>query len=159
MLDHKWSHQKKKTFPSVCKIVIVAKYEACTSEACLRKLNFKILPAVGQAHHQHPEEVSHWYHQRTSSVKNSWGCYLNHYSPAACTSSDVNVWPLRAFFNGALQGNKSRLYAGCLSASHYTVFSSDGDGHRLAAGWHHVISKFTWTFVLILVWWFWSICM
>lgn len=44
---------KKKKKTSVCKIVSVAKYEACTSEACLRKLKFKILLAVGQAHHQH----------------------------------------------------------------------------------------------------------
>ena len=81
--------------------------------------------------------------------------YLNHYSPASCTSSDVNVWPLRAFFNGPLQDNKSRLYAGCLSTSHYTVFSSEicgprWVGHCPAAGWCHVISKFTWTFILDL---------
>lgn len=103
--------------------------------------------------------MSHWSHQCTSSAKNSWGCYLNHYSPASCTSSGVNVWPLRALFNGPelrkLHGNKPRLYSGCLSTSHYTVFSSEicglhGDGHCPAAGLRHVITKLTWTFVLDL---------
>jgi hypothetical protein len=106
-----------------------------------------------------PRQVPHWSHQHTSSAKNSWGSYLNHYSPVSCSSSGVNVWPLRAFFNGPkmrkLHGNKSRLYAGCLCTSHYMVFSSEicgphRDGHCPAAGWRHVITKLTWTFILDL---------
>lgn len=135
----------------------MAKYEACITETCLRMLTVYGFANSWKKSPQALRQVSHWCtRQCTSSAKDSLGCCLNHCTSASCTSSsDINVWPLRAFFNGSkmwkLHGNKSTLYAGCLSTSHHMGFSSElcrphVDGHHHAAGWCHAVSRFTWTF-------------
>jgi hypothetical protein len=54
--------------------------------------------------------------------KNSLGCCFNHYATAFCTSSHMNLQPMRAFCNVPemlkLHGGKSRLW--CIMTEHLT---------------------------------------
>lgn len=89
--------------------------------------------------------------------KNSLGCCLNHYAAASCTSSHMNLQPVRAFCNvpemWKLYGGKSRLW--CIMTEHFTskcgiqlvleLCGPNGDGQQ-----DDDVSEFTLTVCFVL---------